>query len=287
MEVINSQAIWESCSNGMALALFISPVVNACNRVSVVCCEQGISTRTAISRIYRGKGPGECIPARSSLKNFGVGWDLYIGRELPRCLFKSLGAQMLLPSLERHYHADTEIDGKFRANMVFAGAMASADILMAPIDGMRVRKQVGKSAIPTSEEAKGKNRLFMLCQGSGANTVRQFLMWSLWAGTEKGSKRLTEHVLGLDPDAIPGFATRSLLQAVPISGISYPFERVKNYLQINPYHGKHRYFVAVSQIVKEQGAIGLFRGIVPRMGAAWCLAMGFNYLVDQGRKKEV
>lgn len=200
-----------------------------------------------------------------------------MSRELLRSLFKPIGAQLWLPFLERHYRIDENPKSKAIVAHLFALSMAGSDALLSPIDSIRTRKQKGERAIPTLSEAKGRNRLFMLSQGAGANTLRQYIIWWTWYKTKEPSQKLTRQVFKLSPEGIPGLAIQSCMQAVPITLFSILLERIKNFVQIEPnaHVGQGRlYAVAFRQVFNSRP----FRGLIAKIGAMGFLVFGFNGL---------
>jgi hypothetical protein len=195
-----------------------------------------------------------------------------------------MGAQLLMPHLERRYNTAANPGARATVNYLFALAMAGCDTSVTLLDGVRVRLQTGQSILPSAKEANGKNRWGMLCQGALANTVRQWLIYYAWAQTENRCMQWTRN-LGLDPATAAGLASLSLMQAAPVTLVSFPSERIKNHLQANPYTGHGwRYPAAIRELSRE-GWTNFFRGVVPKTLATLGLLVGFNYMVLIGRQK--
>ncbi len=273
-----------SFEEGARVAFYVSFGANAWNGVCVVAGQNGISTWRAIDQVYRGTVADPSASRSPTVWNFGKGWFPYMGRELPRCLYKPWGAYYLIPYLQKLYDVEHHPEAQERVKLTFAAALAAAEGAVSPLSWMTARLQAGKSPFPTLEEAQGANRFGMMFQSSGAQMARQFLIWYTWMSTEQLSIDWTRH-MGVDPTTLPGITVQSLMQAVPVTLASYLPERLKNHIQVNPIPDGSIYSTAFKQIIERQGVSGLARGLVPKVMATAFLAGGFNYLCNERRKR--
>ncbi|MBS0625953.1 MAG: hypothetical protein JSS32_07880 [Verrucomicrobia bacterium] len=276
-----SQKMWNGFLLGTQVMVVQTPLLNALNRVSAICCRDNISMWRAIDWIHEGAIDGM---RKRSIAHFGVGMGAHLFRETNRVFFKSMGL-LFKPTLDEHFRNSPY--GKQKADWAFSGSLAVAEIAINPADTLRIMWQANENL---SMVRKGE-RISHLYKGAGANGVKQLGVWLLYSKSERYWSRVVVDLTGLDPGSPAGIALKSLPMSLHIGVPVWVFERLKNVLQMNPslmHHTntKYRYVAAWRQVLGTQGAKGLLRGLAAKTLYTAFQAMGANYMLEEARKAQ-
>ena len=263
---------------GGKIMLLQTPILTALNRVSVVCCYRNLSAARSVQEIYLGKVDG----LNPSSIHFLKGVSGHLAKEISRLGFKTFGL-MGKPSLDRHFH--NKPSGKIKSDLIFAGGLSLAEMLINPADTVRTMWQAGEK-LSLIEKGKVLSHLY---KGSGANGLRQFGTWLGFPLSERVWTKVVEKTTSVDPHDISGIALKAIPQSLQVTTPIWVFERLKNELQYHPSLNKiekrsSRYMAAFSHILRTQGWAGFYRGFVPKVGSNALLVIGADYLLEQGRK---
>ena len=266
---------------GGKIMLLQTPVVIGLNRVSVVCCYLDLPTKKSIQAIYLGEVDGL---KKSSLIHFSKGISGHLAKEISRLGFKTFGL-LGKPSLDRHFQSDPS--GKVKSDLIFAGGLSLAEMLINPADTVRTVWQAGES-LSLIEKGKVFSHLY---KGAGANGIRQFGTWLGFPLSERVWTKVVEENTSVDPHSLSGIALKAVPQSFQVTTPVWGFERLKNELQYHPTLNKtenrsSRYMVAFNHILRTQGWAGFCRGFIPKVGSNAILVVGADYLLEQGRKAQ-
>lgn len=271
--------IWKGIETGGAIMLAQTPVITALNRISVVSCRYDLSMHESLKQIFQGTIDAALKP---SVKYFLKGVSGHLVKESARLGFKASGI-VLKPRLDRHFKESSS--GKLKSDLIFAGSLSLAEILINPADTLRTMWQANEKL----NQLKKENVFLHLYKGSAANGARQFGTWLGFPLSERVWSKVIEEKTPLDSHSISGIAIKSIPQSFQITAPVWILERLKNELQYRPNLNKlgtARYLHAFKQIAYEQGAMGFLRGFIPKVWSNAVLVMGANYLLEQGRKAQ-
>lgn len=261
---------------GGKIMLLQTPFVTALNRVSVVSCYGNLSMMHSTRDIYLGKVDGS---KTASLIHFLKGVSGHLVKEVSRLSFKTFGI-MGKPSLDRHF--EKESFGKVKSDLVFAGGLSLAEMLINPADTIRTMWQAGES-LNRIEKGKVLSHLY---KGAGANGLRQFGTWAGFPLSERVWTQAVEKTTSVDPHDLSGIALKAIPQSFQVTTPIWCFERLKNELQYHPTLSveNSRYAAAFKRILQTQGWTGFWRGFIPKVASNAVLVIGADYLLEQGRK---
>ena len=278
-----SPDIFRRAQNGIMIGgkimLLQTPIVTGLNRVSVVCCYRNLSVAKSIEEIYRGEVDGL---KKSSSIHFLKGVSGHLAKETSRLGFKTFGL-IGKPSLDHHFQH--EPSGKIKSDLIFAGGLSLAEMLINPADTVRTMWQAGEK-LSLIERRKVPSHLY---KGSGANGLRQFGTWLGFPLSERIWTKVVETTTSVDPHDISGIALKAIPQSFQITTPIWVFERLKNELQYHPSLSDikkrgSRYRVAFNHVLRTQGWAGFCKGFIPKVGSNAILVIGADYLLEQGRK---
>jgi hypothetical protein len=268
-----TKKIINAFSSGATIMLIQSPLVNAFNQWSVVACRYNLSTLQAFRHIFYGNA------MQPSILHFRAGMGGHLSKEFPRVLFKSTGLYILVPYLS------TQPLSPVTRELIFAGTLSSAEMIINPMDTWQVNVQAGKP-LETSFRA--------LYAGSLGNGARQFITWWGFGYSNRKLNELLPKYAQIDPHSPLGIGAKTIPQALFLTSITYGIERVKNEMQYNSRvytdilgkdkTNKSKYVKAASNILLSQGFLGFTRGFFPKVGGNAILAAGSNILIEKGQQ---
>jgi hypothetical protein len=278
---LSSKMLQDACHGicvGWSIACAQAVPLAPLNRISVVASRYDLSSIEATKRIFHGTVDQQT----ASWQLFYKGGSWHLGKELARVVFKGT-ALVLKPQLDTHFK-DAPF-GKLKADFIFAGGQALGEMLLQPIDTVRVMRQAG-------EKLGKSNRLALfthLYKGASANGFRLFGVWMVYPHSERYWSDVLEKRTSIDPHAGIGLAIKAAPQALEFTAPVWLLERLARELQYRPNLatvGRARYLVAFQQIVNTQGWAGLLRGFLPKVCSNTILATGSNWLLEKGRAKQ-
>ncbi len=271
--------------HGAPLMLFSAPIVNSCNRISVVECHNGCSSRRAIQQIYQGTVD---LKKNPSLWHFQRGLGAHLAKEIPRLTFKPIGLMWLKPELDDHYRKQGRA-GDIKASLIFSGALSACEIAINPVDTCRTVWQSGQKV--KNLVGVGQSLGTRLYAGSLGNGVRQFSIWMGYSAADRlCNEKLEQH--GYDIYSLKGISIKALPESFLFTLPAWLPERIKNELQYRPHliekakaNHRSRYSMSVEYIYRTQGIQGFCRGFLPKVCGNGVLVAGANILVALRQKQ--
>jgi hypothetical protein len=249
-------------------AIATAPFINPFNRASIVASRYNLTGIAIFRSIYSGKLDKK-KPQLPGCSNFLVGIGPHLIKENIRCLlFKAPGLGVYLPWLQTQY-------SPHMATQLYAISMSVAEIIINPVDTLRVALQAG-DPITTS--------FLRLYKGALLNGVRQYGVWA----TVGYNNMLFDPVMsrhGIDPYSFEGIAIKAYPQATINVGVVYFIERIKNELQFDTLPDNSRARDAARYIYQTQGWAGFFRGFLPKTPAAAIQHFAACSLIAWGKKR--
>lgn len=273
-EVLLNPDMLLSLGDASVLLFLQSPFVNACNQVVTVAGQNNKSSAASMKDIYKGLADKSL---KTSVLNFGHGFQDHIAKEIPRIGSKALGLAFLHPHLKQHYPE--------YATLMFTIAMSSWEIVVNPFDVRKAKKYVGQ---PMQWNFK------TVFAGAGVNVARQAVIWSGFSKSGQYLDAVLKQHTMIDPQSYYGILVKSLPIACSFTPFSLPLEQIKNRKQLkqkehlSSFLNRNLTFrEAALDIYRTQGVSGFFKGIAAKTAGNTVLA-GCSLLLPkltQDRKK--
>ena len=266
---------------GLGVMFTTAPVIHPFNVIAAAAAKTQKSSPSAAFEVYRGLGGNP----QNQLKNYWNGLSGHLSKEIVRSWGRIGGVVYLDPMCKSNFTAGW-------APHVLACVMASYEVVFAnPAD---VWKSFRSTGLPT--------KLSDLFKGSLGNFWRQYMMWFVWSKSIAPINTFLKEKTNIDSASSTGIASRTALQAIACTSVTYPLELWLRTVQVRsaeyPVKGFTKscgfflsalknpgsvttgsaYFLVLSDLLKKNGIRGVGLGMTSKLVGNTILLGGANFL---------